>query len=680
MADINYEEDDDEVQTARVYLENHGVAQLVDDALADLIRVKPPSARMWLASYFAGEPGCDTLLGRLAALEKEVRTLEEVNRSLRNGKTEEPIYTSAPDLISDTDPEARLHQKTSLWLTPTARIFEEYVGMLENIKKPLVEDEKEKVAIDGRCCLLVIDMQNDFMPVGSMNPDGGRFVVPEGDQTASNIAALIKSFAKAGGRVICTRDYHPFDHCSFVSEGGRFAPHCVQGSVGSEFCKPIAESLKKLMISKDKKNRNVDIAFKGFHEDIDSLGALPYSDAYMKERLAMTDKEKAKREKVCPIQAWTGAYVLKCSNMEKWDDNPDPNAPPDILAFNHQNKEKYRLSEVVKEYRKVFICGVALDYGVLDTAVSASEAGGKIEEVSIILDATRPAYVPGFGTVGTGFLQKPHLVTEQMNVKRRKKIRFLPTKAFLSPEDISSLIKQNSLMESTTTKEVGGVFPHSFGPFALRKARAVRGGIFLKSQPSEDKEGEYDLSNAKMLKSLSRFNVHLEGKLSATSPINHFGVERRRVEIPEGADSFCWAYPLDGAHHLTEEQARVLQCLHEPNFSFPVFGGFVYLRGTEVVGTNALSLGEGMSFDPPQKWPPDLKKKLINQKRFREVTFPSLVKAGAHWFVWIKPKEIPCYDHGGFGYLFHLNLEDDGPDTDKDIWFPLKDPTLSAQV
>eukprot|EP00662_Eupelagonemidae_sp_cell21_P037570 gene37570-48112_t len=72
-------------------------------------------------------------------------------------------------------------------------------------------------------------MQNDFVPKDAVNPDGGRFAVPEGAQAAQHCSALMHAFADAGGVVVATRDYHPHDHCSFSGHGGHFPAHCVQG-------------------------------------------------------------------------------------------------------------------------------------------------------------------------------------------------------------------------------------------------------------------------------------------------------------------------------------------------------------------------------------------------------------------------------------------------------------------
>ena len=67
--------------------------------------------------------------------------------------------------------------------------------------------------------LLVVDMQLDFMP-------GGSLAVSDADQLVSVINRLQPQF----DLVIATQDWHPPNHQSFIAD---WPVHCVQGSVGS---------------------------------------------------------------------------------------------------------------------------------------------------------------------------------------------------------------------------------------------------------------------------------------------------------------------------------------------------------------------------------------------------------------------------------------------------------------
>ena len=88
--------------------------------------------------------------------------------------------------------------------------------------------------------LILIDIQNDFLP-------GGSLAVPDGDSVVPVANAMKQGF----DLVVATQDWHPPDHGSFASnnEGRKpgdvgelaglrqvFWPdHCVQGSVGAQF-------------------------------------------------------------------------------------------------------------------------------------------------------------------------------------------------------------------------------------------------------------------------------------------------------------------------------------------------------------------------------------------------------------------------------------------------------------
>ena len=88
--------------------------------------------------------------------------------------------------------------------------------------------------------LLIIDVQNDFCP-------GGSLAVEAGDEVVPVINRLLPSFS----RVVATQDWHPPDHVSFASaHPGRklldvvdaggieqvlWPDHCVRGTRGAEF-------------------------------------------------------------------------------------------------------------------------------------------------------------------------------------------------------------------------------------------------------------------------------------------------------------------------------------------------------------------------------------------------------------------------------------------------------------
>lgn len=93
-------------------------------------------------------------------------------------------------------------------------------------------------------CLILVDLQNDFMP-------GGALPVPKGDEAI----AIANRLAPRFEYVVASQDWHPSNHRSFASQHpGREAgdvidldgqrqvlwpDHCVQGSFGAEFHKDL---------------------------------------------------------------------------------------------------------------------------------------------------------------------------------------------------------------------------------------------------------------------------------------------------------------------------------------------------------------------------------------------------------------------------------------------------------
>lgn len=76
--------------------------------------------------------------------------------------------------------------------------------------------------------LIVVDVQNDFLP-------GGSLAVPRGDRVVAPLVRYAERFAGAGLPVYATRDWHPKDHCSFSAQGGPWPPHCIQDTPGAAF-------------------------------------------------------------------------------------------------------------------------------------------------------------------------------------------------------------------------------------------------------------------------------------------------------------------------------------------------------------------------------------------------------------------------------------------------------------
>ena len=104
--------------------------------------------------------------------------------------------------------------------------------------------------------LLVVDVQNDFMP-------GGALGVLRGDEILPPVNSLIDRWHEAGLPVLLSRDWHPPDHCSFADRGGPWPVHCVAGSPGAEFS-PALHVLEPVTVV-SKATRRDEEAYSAFH-------------------------------------------------------------------------------------------------------------------------------------------------------------------------------------------------------------------------------------------------------------------------------------------------------------------------------------------------------------------------------------------------------------------------------
>ena len=132
------------------------------------------------------------------------------------------------------------------------------------------------IAIEPRDALIVVDIQNDFMP-------GGALAVKDGDKIVSEINTVMKKFHKNRARNILTQDWHPKDHLSFANRHEDKKPfdlidgvlgigpvlwpdHCIQGTKGSEFYDQLDVTMAHLIIRK------------GIDREIDSYSTFTEND------------------------------------------------------------------------------------------------------------------------------------------------------------------------------------------------------------------------------------------------------------------------------------------------------------------------------------------------------------------------------------------------------------------
>lgn len=130
------------------------------------------------------------------------------------------------------------------------------------------------VKINDKDALVIVDIQNDFMPDGALG-------VKDGDEIIDSINQFSDKFHKTENVVILTQDWHPPKHLSFASSHNKrpyepyesegigpilWPDHCVQGSNGARFHDALETKLANAIIRK------------GYHPTIDSYSAFIEND------------------------------------------------------------------------------------------------------------------------------------------------------------------------------------------------------------------------------------------------------------------------------------------------------------------------------------------------------------------------------------------------------------------
>lgn len=196
--------------------------------------------------------------------------------------------------------------------------------------------------------LIVVDIQNDFLP-------GGALAVPRGDETVAIANRLMPLFPT----VVLTADWHPADHSSFASQHAGKSPydvvpmpygnqvlwpdHCVTGTSGADFAAGL-ETVRAHAVIRKGTDKNCD-SYSGF------LAA-------------------------------------------------DRKTPTGLAGYLKS-----------RGVTTVFVCGLATDFCVAWTAQDASAAGFKtylIEDASRAIDAggSLAAAMAGLKTAGVGVIEK----------------------------------------------------------------------------------------------------------------------------------------------------------------------------------------------------------------------------------------------------------------------------------
>jgi nicotinamidase/pyrazinamidase len=124
-----------------------------------------------------------------------------------------------------------------------------------------VSDADGDTRLGAGDALVIVDVQQDFLP-------GGAVAVPSGDAVVPALNRYIADFVRAGLPVFATRDWHPSAHCSFRARGGPWPPHCVQDSAGARLAPELALPPSAPIVSKGAApDRD---AYSAFESDLDA--------------------------------------------------------------------------------------------------------------------------------------------------------------------------------------------------------------------------------------------------------------------------------------------------------------------------------------------------------------------------------------------------------------------------
>jgi nicotinamidase/pyrazinamidase len=149
--------------------------------------------------------------------------------------------------------------------------------------------------------LLVVDMQNDFMPGGALGVKGGNEIIP-----------IINTLMQKFSLIVASLDFHPADHISFAKthglsvgevikiEGGEqilWPVHCVKDSVGAK----IVQDLETKDICR--------YFYKGTDRNVDSYSA--FFDNQKKKKTGLDAFLKEREVKKIYLAGLTTEYCIK---------------------------------------------------------------------------------------------------------------------------------------------------------------------------------------------------------------------------------------------------------------------------------------------------------------------------------------------------------------------------------
>ncbi|TFF69071.1 MAG: bifunctional nicotinamidase/pyrazinamidase [Promethearchaeota archaeon] len=215
---------------------------------------------------------------------------------------------------------------------------------------------EKNIEISKQDALLIVDMQYDFMP-------GGALAVEEGDQIIEGINTIAQKFHNNLAKIVLTQDWHPKNHLSFASNhpgkepGDEYQTDTIGPILWPDHCVPGTKGAK-------------------FHEDLQT-------------NLAHAVIRKGYNPK---IDSYSG-------------------------FLENDKKSETGLAGLLKslKVRKIFICGLALDYCCFWTAMDGLDFGF---EVYLLADLTK------------GIDDPPGNIAKSLKTMSKKGVKFANVNSF----------------------------------------------------------------------------------------------------------------------------------------------------------------------------------------------------------------------------------------------------------
>lgn len=154
--------------------------------------------------------------------------------------------------------------------------------------------------------LLIVDLQNDFMPGGALGVKGGDQIVP-----------LINHLIDRFDLNVASLDWHPQEHVSFAKTHGKRVGEKVEVEGAMQELWPVhcVENTEGAALVKELKIEKIDAMFKkGMHRQVDSYSA--FFDNDHKQETGLHDYLKKRGVKTLYLVGLTTDFCVKFTALD----------------------------------------------------------------------------------------------------------------------------------------------------------------------------------------------------------------------------------------------------------------------------------------------------------------------------------------------------------------------------